>query len=332
MKTEPRTPLRQWLDWQPKDGITADSPSGEPTKPSKPSFVGFVGSLQGDSPKIGVAEESPAPDNRPEDRIHAAVDSSPTTERVMSWAEWKAAALNRLFLEQGTSEQAGPDYSRNDFARRANVPRDTATTGRKGGPVAMGVYKRGRVWWYRFTWKGEVFRESTKHTNKRIAEQIEAAHKTSLAKGEVGIRDRKPAATIRQFATGDFLPFCRSTFAAKVKTLSYYENGTARLLEYSAVANESLDTITSEAITGYARLPQRGWHENHYRQPRAPSVAANVHVGDRMAEGGKSTAQSTDASGRSASRSRRFGLRRKSLFRCSATHRFQRTRDVRTRA
>jgi len=117
----------------------------------------------------------------------------------------------------------------------------------------MGVYKRGRVWWYRFTWKGEVFRESTKHTNKRIAEQIEAAHKTSLAKGEVGIRDRKPAATIRQFATGDFLPFCRSTFAAKVKTLSYYENGTARLLEYSAVANESLDTITSEAITGYAR-------------------------------------------------------------------------------
>ena len=25
----------------------------------------------------------------------------------MSWAEWKAAALNRLFLEQGISGQAG---------------------------------------------------------------------------------------------------------------------------------------------------------------------------------------------------------------------------------
>ena len=81
----------------------------------------------------------------------------------------------------------------------------------------MGVYKRGRVWWYRFTWKGEPIRESTKQTNKRVGEQIEAAHKTSLAKGEVGIRDRKPAATIRQFANLDFLPFCRSTFAAKTE-------------------------------------------------------------------------------------------------------------------
>jgi len=109
----------------------------------------------------------------------------------------------------------------------------------------VAVYKRGRVWWYKFTWNAKAIRESTKQTNKRVAEQIEAAHKTSLAKGEVGIRDRKPAATIRQFANCDFLPFCRSTFVAKVKTLSYYQNGTARLLEYSAVADESLDTITS---------------------------------------------------------------------------------------
>jgi integrase len=120
----------------------------------------------------------------------------------------------------------------------------------------MAVYKRGRVWWYRFTWKGEAIRESTKQTNKRVAEQIEAAHKTSLAKGEVGIRDRKPAATIRQFAKTDFLPFCRSTFVAKIKTLSYYENGTARLLEYAPIADESLDTITSEKIAGYARRRQ----------------------------------------------------------------------------
>ena len=120
----------------------------------------------------------------------------------------------------------------------------------------MAVYRRNRVWWYRFTWKGEAIRESTKQTNKRIAEQMESAHKTSLAKGEVGLRDRKPAATIRQFAKADFLPFCRATFAAKTKTLGYYENGAARLLEYSAVADESLDTITGEKIAGYARKRQ----------------------------------------------------------------------------
>jgi hypothetical protein len=89
----------------------------------------------------------------------------------------------------------------------------------------MAVYKRGKVWWYRFTWNAEAIRESTKQPNKRVAEQSGAAHKTSLAKGEVGIRDRKPSATIRQFAKTDFLPFCRSTFAAKTKTLGYYENG-----------------------------------------------------------------------------------------------------------
>jgi|HubBroStandDraft_6_1064221.scaffolds.fasta_scaffold284034_1 integrase len=120
----------------------------------------------------------------------------------------------------------------------------------------MAVYKRRQVWWYRFTWRGEAIRESTKQSNRRVAEQIEAAHKTSLAKGEVGIRDRTPAATIRQFAKRDFLPFCRATFAAKPKTLGYYENGTARLLEYAAVADESLDTITNEKITGYARRRQ----------------------------------------------------------------------------
>src|ERR1700722_3303035 len=126
----------------------------------------------------------------------------------------------------------------------------------RGGGLTRAGDKRGKIWWYRFTWRGESFRESTKQTNKRVAEQIEAAHKTSLAKGEVGIRDRKAAATIRQFAVSDFLPFCRSTFVAKPKTLGYYENGTARLLEYPAIADESLDTITTEKIAEYARRRQ----------------------------------------------------------------------------
>jgi hypothetical protein len=57
----------------------------------------------------------------------------------------------------------------------------------------MAVYKRGNVWWYKFSFNGEAIRESTKQTNKRVAEQIEAAHKTRLAKGEVGIEEPKQA-------------------------------------------------------------------------------------------------------------------------------------------
>jgi hypothetical protein len=47
--------------------------------------------------------------------------------------------------------------------------------------------KNSNRWWYKFVWNGELLRESTKQWNKRIAEQMEAAHRTALAKGEVGL-------------------------------------------------------------------------------------------------------------------------------------------------
>jgi len=54
---------------------------------------------------------------------------------------------------------------------------------------AMAVYKQknSKQWWYKFSWNGQLIRAITKQTNKRTAEQIEAARKTQLAKGEVGI-------------------------------------------------------------------------------------------------------------------------------------------------
>ncbi len=98
----------------------------------------------------------------------------------------------------------------------------------------MAVYKqpKSKYWWYKFTWNSEPIRESTKQTNKRVAEQMEAAHRTSLAKGEVGIRDRKPVPTLKDFAEHYFLPFVQSTFTAKVKTQKYYEYGVKALLSF----------------------------------------------------------------------------------------------------
>ena len=120
----------------------------------------------------------------------------------------------------------------------------------------MSVYKRGRVWWYKFTWNGKPFRVSTKQSNKRVAEQIEAAHKTSLAKGEVGIRDRKPIPTLRQFAECDFLPFIAATFVAKIKTRTYYESGVKSLLAYDKLSSEPVDAITSEKVAGFVAKRQ----------------------------------------------------------------------------
>ena len=121
----------------------------------------------------------------------------------------------------------------------------------------MSVYRRGKVWWYRFAWRGEVIRRSTKQSNKRTAEQMEAACRTALAKGEVGIKERKSAPTLKQFAERHFLPFVQATFQAKPKTRLYYENGVKNLLAFERLASERLDRITTDLIAGYVARRQK---------------------------------------------------------------------------
>src|SRR5499427_6358883 len=112
----------------------------------------------------------------------------------------------------------------------------------------MAVYKqkKSKYWWYKFTWNGKLIRRSTKQTNKRVAEQMEAAHRTALAKGEVGIRERKPAPTLTQFADNEFLSFVRTTKAEKPNTIRFYENSVASLQSYPRLAQLPLDKITHD--------------------------------------------------------------------------------------
>jgi hypothetical protein len=55
------------------------------------------------------------------------------------------------------------------------------------------IFRRGNVYWYHFLFNREHIQKSTKHGNPRTARQMEAAHRTALAKGEVGIEERKAA-------------------------------------------------------------------------------------------------------------------------------------------
>ncbi len=115
------------------------------------------------------------------------------------------------------------------------------------------VYKQkeSKKWWYKFVWNGELIRESTKQTNKRVAEQMEAAHKTSLAKGEVGIREKKRVPTLKEFAKGDFTPFVEAKFKDKPKTREYYQNGMKNLLANDDLARLRLDAINAEDIINF---------------------------------------------------------------------------------
>lgn len=123
------------------------------------------------------------------------------------------------------------------------------------------MFKRGNVWWYKFNWNGESIRESSKQSNKRVAEQIEAAHKTSLAKGEVGIRERKQVPSFADFAETDFLPHIRSHFAEKATTRAYYEIQVGHLTSYAPLAKTSLDAITQEIVAGFVEKRREAEYE-----------------------------------------------------------------------
>jgi integrase len=115
----------------------------------------------------------------------------------------------------------------------------------------MGIYKRGDIYWYRFNWHGEQIRESTKQGNARVAGQIEAAHKTALAKGEVGIRERVSTPTLKQFAEHDFLPYIEARFTDKPNTIAYYKFGVKRLADFDTLADTHLDSISPKHITAF---------------------------------------------------------------------------------
>ncbi len=122
------------------------------------------------------------------------------------------------------------------------------------------IYKRGKkgIYWYRFMWQGKLIRESTKQGNDKVARSMESAHRTSLAKGEVGIREKKVVPTLAQFIEGRFEPWAESVFASKPKTWLWYRNGMRRLLEFAPVAALRLNELTGESVASYVAHRQSG--------------------------------------------------------------------------
>ncbi|HVH70065.1 MAG TPA: site-specific integrase [Candidatus Dormibacteraeota bacterium] len=95
-------------------------------------------------------------------------------------------------------------------------------------------------------------RESTKQGNDKVARQMESAHRTSLAKGEVGIRVKEPVPTLKEFINQQFLPYVKTRHATKPNTLRYYEDGSAMLTK-SELAGLGLDELTDQHAQQFAR-------------------------------------------------------------------------------
>ncbi|HLI30055.1 MAG TPA: site-specific integrase [Terriglobia bacterium] len=118
----------------------------------------------------------------------------------------------------------------------------------------MAIFKRGnsKIYHYNFWWKGEHVQESTRQGNPRVARQMEAAHRTRLAKGEVGITERKPAPLLKDFAQR-FIDSIQVRCAEKPATVRFYAEKLRSLLSFEPLANARLDQIDESLIESFVQ-------------------------------------------------------------------------------
>jgi integrase len=116
----------------------------------------------------------------------------------------------------------------------------------------MSIYKRGNVYWYKFFFSNRRYQCSTKQGNPRVARQIEAAHKTQLAKREVGIETPKKVETLREFGPR-FMNEIRVHCAGKPRTIAFWEQKLTRLLEFTPLAEAALNTISKASTANYVQ-------------------------------------------------------------------------------
>jgi integrase len=102
-------------------------------------------------------------------------------------------------------------------------------------------------------WHGKLMRETTRQGNDKIARSMESAHRTSLAKGEVGIREPKLVPTLKHFCADRVEPWAKSTFEKTTrKSWLWYRTGIRALTKYRPLADACLDAITGELASEFA--------------------------------------------------------------------------------
>jgi integrase len=86
-----------------------------------------------------------------------------------------------------------------------------------------------------------------------VARQMEAVHRTSLAKGEVGLRDKSVVPTLMDFCSLRVEPWAKARFEKECpKNWTWYRTGIRALTTYKPLANCGLDAITGELASAFA--------------------------------------------------------------------------------
>ena len=109
----------------------------------------------------------------------------------------------------------------------------------------MAVFKRGGMWWFQFFFRNQRIQQSTRQGSRKVALDIQAARRTALAKGEVGLKQMKPVLKF-DAAMKEFLTWSEQNHKAHPQSYRRHKISSVALLKY--FKRVALDMITVEDI------------------------------------------------------------------------------------
>ncbi len=118
--------------------------------------------------------------------------------------------------------------------------------------LADGTTKEYPAYWYRFKWNGRLIRVNTKQPNKQAAAQLEAQHRTQLAKGEAGIRDRSKVPTLKEYEA-QFMGHIEVRCKEKPRTVTFYREKMANMVKFAPLGSAKIDRIDESLIEKYVQ-------------------------------------------------------------------------------
>src|SRR2546427_5602264 len=110
----------------------------------------------------------------------------------------------------------------------------------------MSLYRRGRIYWYDFWFRGNRIRQSTGLANKTAAVRAEAIRKAGLAEGRAGIVRPEPCPTFEKFVNAEFLPWSRKQHQTHPRTYLRYRVSSKPLIAF--FGKLQLDAITGGQV------------------------------------------------------------------------------------
>ncbi len=121
------------------------------------------------------------------------------------------------------------------------------------------VYKRGKYYWFKFQWKGQMMYFSTGQGDARVATNLESKKRIELAEGRAGIKKKKHVPTLRAYLKDSIVPWAEAQFVGVPKSLKWYRNEARVLSEYKPLADAPLDQIKESLLAGFKswRLKQK---------------------------------------------------------------------------